>query len=222
MHRRIKLTLTAEKYRSVTRNNWSTRTAKFMIEFIRRINLFKTLSDDRRTLANALVKVSASKLDMSKGFFARPIGATRIPCWSHNTHADTWESERERAWGPRQVRSSVSQLLPIIFRISRNMRIQDAGPLTLLRSKSEFSSKAITIHITKVIPCLACRPSPSALGSLGTQNGSETHSLIQIWVSCRHCMLLAERTVIPERAQRRWRENAKSKRTSSPYEWTLL
>ncbi len=71
MHKRIQLTLTAEKYRSVTRNNCSTRTAKFMIEFIRRINLFKTLSDDRRTLANALVKVSETKLDMSKGFFTR-------------------------------------------------------------------------------------------------------------------------------------------------------
>jgi len=69
MQRDIKLTLTAEKYRSVTINNWSTPTAKFMIEFIRRITLFKTLSDDRRTLANALVKVSESKLDMSKGFF---------------------------------------------------------------------------------------------------------------------------------------------------------
>lgn len=168
MLRRLKLTLTAEKYRSVTRNNWSTRTAKFMIEFIRRINLFKTLSDDRRTLANALVKVSESKLDMSKGFF------TRGPTYRGNEnpmlvpqHACRHLRERERAI-EIQVCYSVSQLLPIIFRISRNMRIQDAGPLTLLRSKSKFSSKAFTIHITKVIPCLACRPSPSALGSLGT------------------------------------------------------
>lgn len=72
--------MTAEKYRSVTINNWSTRTAKFMIELIRRITLFKTLSDDRRTLANALVKVSESKLDMSRGFF------TRGPTYKGNTN----------------------------------------------------------------------------------------------------------------------------------------
>lgn len=164
MHRDIKLTLTAEKYRSVTINNWSTRTAKFMIEFIRRITLFKTLSDDRRTLANALVKVSESKLDMSRGFL------TRGPTYRCNKKPMLVPQHACRHLRDREIHGkcyNVSQLLPIIFRISRNMRIQDAGPLTLLRSRSIFSSKAITIHITKVIPCLACRPSPSALGSLG-------------------------------------------------------
>ncbi len=167
MHKRIQLTLTAEKYRSVTRNNCSTRTAKFMIEFIRRINLFKTLSDDRRTLANALVKVSETKLDMSKGFF------TRGPTYRGNKNPMLVPKRACRHLRETEIEIqgqecySVPQLLPIIFRISRNMRIQDAGPLTLLRSKSNFSSKAITIHITRVIPCLACRQSPSALRSLG-------------------------------------------------------
>ncbi len=214
MHKRIQLTLTAEKYRSVTRNNCSTRTAKFMIEFIRRINLFKTLSDDRRTLANALVKVSESKLDMSKGFF------TRGPTYRGNKNPMLVPKRacrhlRDRDWDPRQVCYSVPQLLPIIFRISRNMRIQDAGPLTLLRSKSNFSSKAITIHITRVIPCLACRQSPSALRSLGMDQK------LTLWYKSEY-LLLVERTVIPERTQRRWEENVTSKRTSSPYEWRLL
>lgn len=125
--------------------------------------------------------------------------------------------ERDRDWDPRQVCYSVPQLLPIIFRISRNMRIQDAGPLTLLRSKSNFSSKAITIHITRVIPCLACRQSPSALRSLGMDQK------LTLWYKSEY-LLLVERTVIPERTQRRWEENANvtSKRTSSPYEWRLL
>ena len=53
------------------------------------------------------------------------------------------------------------QLLPMIFRISRNTRIQDAERLTFFRSRPLFSCKAIAIHITKIIPCLLRQPSPS-------------------------------------------------------------
>lgn len=112
--------------------------------------------------------------------------------------------------------NSVSQLLPIIFRISRKMRIQDAGPLTLLRKKAIFSPEVVTIHITKVIPCLACHPSPSALGSLGKSRK------ITLWCNFEPChsTVLLGRTVIPIAKQRRWREsaseNAISERTSSP------
>lgn len=161
---------------------------------------------------------------MSKGFF------TRGPTYRGNKNpmlvpkrACRHLRETERLRSTASMFSSVPQLLPIIFRISRNMRIQDAGPLTLLRSKSKFSSKAITIHITRVIPCLACRQSPSALRSLGV--GRRMDQKLTLWYKseyCRHCMLLVERTVITERTQRRWEENAKSKRTSSPYEWRLL
>lgn len=55
----------------------------------------------------------------------------------------------------------LSQLLPIIFKISRNTRTQDAKRLTLFRSKSLFSCNGIAIHITEIIPCLLSQPSSS-------------------------------------------------------------
>lgn len=76
------------------------------------------------------------------------------------------------------------------------MRIQDAGPLTLLRSKSNFSSKAITIHITEVIPCLDCHPSPSALGSLVKGRRMEKNALSVTTLSIADTVSLAEYTEI--------------------------
>lgn len=46
----------------------------------------------------------------------------------------------------------------MIFKISRNTRIQDAQPVTFFRSRSLFSCKEITIRITKIIPCLLASP----------------------------------------------------------------
>lgn len=62
----------------------------------------------------------------------------------------------------------LSQLLPMIFKISRNTRIQDPQRLTLFRSRPLFSCKGIAINITKIIPCLS-QPSPS-ICSLETCN----------------------------------------------------
>lgn len=42
----------------------------------------------------------------------------------------------------------------MIFKISRNTRIQDAQRLTLFRSRPLFSWQGVAIHITKIIPCL--------------------------------------------------------------------
>lgn len=72
------------------------------------------------------------------------------PCWS-------------QGYNPSRVNYFffLSQLLPIIFKISRNTRIQDAQRLTLFRSRSLFSCKGVAIHITEIIPCLLSQASPS-------------------------------------------------------------
>lgn len=75
------------------------------------------------------------------------------PCWS-------------QGYNPSRVNFFfffffLSQLLPIIFKISRNTRIQDAQRLTLFRSRPLFSCKGVAIHITEIIPCLLSQPSPS-------------------------------------------------------------
>lgn len=153
-----------------------------MIEFIRRKNLLKTLSDDRRTLANALVKVSESKFDMSGVLFFK-----RGPSYRGNKKPMLVPKHTcGRDTRVRKPSNCVSQLLPMIFRISRNMKIQDAVLLTLLRRQAIFSSKVITIHITKVIPCLSRHQSPSALGSLGKRHRLEKKnlSLVQLWYHC--------------------------------------
>lgn len=54
-----------------------------------------------------------------------------------------------------------SQLLPMIFKISRKARIHDAQLLTLFRGTALFSCAATAINITNTIPCLLRRPSPS-------------------------------------------------------------
>lgn len=59
------------------------------------------------------------------------------------TRQDTWWKGKERKG--RRV-----QLLPMIFKISRNVRSHDANPLTWSRRRLSFCSNALTIHITEV------------------------------------------------------------------------
>lgn len=62
----------------------------------------------------------------------------------------------------KSLEHSDFQLLPIIFKISRNIRIQDAYLFTLFWSRPLFSSNEIAIHITGLIPYLVCKQSPNA------------------------------------------------------------
>lgn len=55
---------------------------------------------------------------------------------------------------------SFFQLLPMIFKISRNTRIQEAQRLTSFRGRS-WLSWGVAIHITRIIPYLLGRSSPS-------------------------------------------------------------
>lgn len=68
-------------------------------------------------------------------------------------HVGSW-----LGYNPCSNKRLPSQLLPMIFRISRNTRIQDAQPVTFFRSRSLFSCREITIRITKIIPCLVASP----------------------------------------------------------------
>lgn len=49
----------------------------------------------------------------------------------------------------------------MLFKISRNTKIQDAQRLTLFRSRPLFSCQAVALHITKIIPCLLRQRSSS-------------------------------------------------------------
>lgn len=183
-----------------------------MIEFIRRKNLFKILSDDRRTLANALVKVSESKLDMSGTFFKRrpSYRGNKNPMLvpQHTCGRDTRESK------PKQKR--LSTVADYFQDIQKN---ENPGRRSshIVEKEGNFLPQGCYNPHHKSNPMLGLPPVSKCVGFIGKEQ--KDHSLVQLSEPC-HCTVLLGRAVIPIATQRNRREsareNALSKRTSSP------